>query len=29
MKAIAMGDAVNHGNGDWNIGSFAEILDIV
>ena len=29
MKAIAMGDAVNYGNGDWNIASFAEILDVV
>ncbi|MCL2050447.1 MAG: beta-phosphoglucomutase [Lachnospiraceae bacterium] len=29
MKAIAMGDAVKYGNGDWNIGAFREILDII
>ena len=28
MRTIAMGDAVRHGRGDVNIGSFAEILDI-
>jgi beta-phosphoglucomutase len=26
MKAVAMGDAVQHGNGDWNINTFSEIL---
>jgi beta-phosphoglucomutase len=29
MKAIAMGDAVLHGNGDWNIKTFSEILKLV
>ncbi|MCL2254304.1 MAG: beta-phosphoglucomutase [Lachnospiraceae bacterium] len=29
MKAIAMGDAVLHNNGDWNIKNFNEILDIL
>ena len=29
MKAVAIGDAVRYGNGDWNIGSFRELLDIL
>jgi len=29
MKAIAMGDATRHGNGDWNIESFKDILTIM
>ena len=29
MKAIAMGDAVSHGHGDWNIESFGEILSVM
>ena len=29
MKAIAMGDAVQHGNGDWNIESFKDILTVM
>lgn len=28
MRAIAMGDAVIHGNGDWNIEAFEGILDL-
>ncbi|MDR1692547.1 MAG: beta-phosphoglucomutase [Oscillospiraceae bacterium] len=28
MKAAAIGDAVRHGSGDWNLGTFADLLGI-
>ena len=28
MKAVAIGDAVRHGNGDWNVKTFRELLDV-
>lgn len=28
MKAVAMGDAVRHGNGDWDIQTFGDLLTL-